>query len=470
LRVLAFEEQLGEPGIDAADIGAFPGVVEELVAGLGHLGVAVGAVDAGDEQAGLDLAARYYRALDRCRGREPIRDVRKAGGSQEKAVVVLVGAGHLGGPILDRLALSPRIGRIVVLGRDARRGEQRCNLARLAAMTSGRMAQVSHRIVDVAQPDQVAAVVQEVSPDVVVHAASMQTWWLLDLFPEASRVALRAAGYGVWLPLHLALVVPLMQGLADGGYSGVVLNAAYPDVINVVLARLGRAPTGGVGNVDEIVAKIRISAAERLSVGAEELDIWLVAHHALQRFVFSGATGEAGAAVVDEQVPPFFLRVELRVEDVTEQCGADAALLRPCALPDGPGWGILSASSAVALVEAVLAQTPSRAHVPGPGGLPGGYPVDVGRGIIELSPIAGLARDEAVSINERSHLFDGIEQIGEDGAVVFTGDAAAAMRDAMGYDCRTLAPADISARAVELAARFREYATRHGVDIGAVGG
>lgn len=384
------------------------------------------------------------------------------------SVIMLVGTGHLGGPILDRLAAAPSVERVVALGRDARRGEARCNLARLTAAAGGEPAWVEHRSVDVADPGRVAAAVRHIGPDLVLHAASLQTWWLLDLFPEDARAALLPAGYGVWLPLHLALAMTLMQGLGEAGFEGVVLNAAYPDVINVVLGRLGTPPTGGVGNVDELVAKVRTHAARELGVAGRDLDVWLVAHHALQRAAFraaSSGTDTAGSAGVDPTVPPFHLHVELRGEDVTERARAHEALLAPCELPPGPGWGNFTAASAVALVEAVLAETPSRAHAAAPGGLPGGYPVDVGGGNIEVSAIPGLSRAEAVAINERSHGFDGIDGIGEDGTVSFAEDAAAVMRDTLGYDCGILPPSDVADRAAELTARFREYATRHGVDV-----
>ncbi len=104
-------------------------------------------------------------------------------------------------------------------------------------------------------------------------------------------------------------------------------------------------------------------------------------------------------------------------------------------------------------------------HAPGPAGLPGGYPIDVGGGKIAVAEIPNLTLDEAVSINERSHRFDGIERIEEDGSVVFTEDSAAVMRDALGYEGETLQPTEAADRADELSRRFNEYARRHGVDL-----
>ena len=45
-------------------------------------------------------------------------------------------------------------------------------------------------------------------------------------------------------------------------------------------------------------------------------------------------------------------------------------------------------------------------------------------------------------------------------------DSVTVMRDALGYECKTLQPADVADRADELSRRFNEYARRHGVNLG----
>ena len=52
-----------------------------------------------------------------------------------------------------------------------------------------------------------------------------------------------------------------------------------------------------------------------------------------------------------------------------------------------------------------------------------------------------------------------------DGTTVFTAESAEIMRNELGYDCPQLSPADAADRGLELAARFHEYAGRHGVDL-----
>lgn len=388
-----------------------------------------------------------------------------------RATVVLIGLGHLGGPLLDQFAVSASVGRVVALSRESDRGAARCNLSQLSAAARGFSTDIEHRVADVAHPGQLADVVEEVAPDLVINAASMQTWWFLDLFPPNVR-ALEAAGFGAWLPLHLALALRVMEGLAAAGYKGPVINAAYPDVINVVLARMGMAPTVGIGNIDELVVKVRMLIARDLSIGPDELEVFLVAHHALQRTAFrSGKSWSRTSSleadqIAEDKLPPYHLRVAHAGRDLTEKADAHGALLRPCPLPDGPGWGGFTAVSAARLVDALFSDRTWQMHAPGPAGLPGGYPVTVGTGKIEVSSIRDLSLDEAISINEKSHQFDGIARIEENGAVVLTEEAATVMRDTLGYEGKTVQPAEADQHADELARRFNEYAGRHGVDLG----
>jgi hypothetical protein len=374
--------------------------------------------------------------------------------------VMLVGLGHLGGPLLDRLARSPRVNRIVACSRDAARGEARCNLARLSAMAAGRAAAIEFHPLDITRGDELADAVARAAPEIVVMAVSRRTWWLLDLFPEAAAAALRRAGFGAWLPWHLGPSLRLARALVAAGHRGAVVNAAYPDVVNPVLAAAVMTPTCGVGNVDEIAAKVQLLAAARLGAPPGELEITLVAHHALQPFVFSERLLRPAG-----DCPPYFLRVARHGRDVSEEVGAEELLGRPCPLPGGPAWGIFTAESAGRLIDALLAEERVRLHAPGPCGLPGGYPVRVGGLEVELDDIEGLSRERAISINAAAQGFDGIAAIEEDGTVAFTAATAAVMREELGFDHPRLRPGEAQAVADELDARFVEFARRHGVDL-----
>ena len=371
-----------------------------------------------------------------------------------KPSVMLIGLGDLGSVTLELLAREDFAGRIVVASRNAERGTARCNLARLSAIAQGHVPDISFLPLDLNDRSAVAETVRREVPDLIFCAATLQTWWLPSLLPPEQRATIRSARYGVWLPVHLTLTMKLMQALQDAAYHGVVLTAPYPDVVNCVLGHLGLAPTCGVGNLGQVVPKIRWLASERLHVPFDAVKVSFVAHHALHEWAWGGRTGEP---------PPYFLRIECDGQDVTEAAGADEILFASYPLPPGPVIHFLTAACTVHLMRACFSAEPITLHAPAPQGLPGGYPVMVSSKGVQIAPIHGLSLAEAIKINERSHRFDGIERIEEDGTVVYCPAAVEIMRTTLGYNCPRLPPADAEERAGELMARFREYASRLGV-------
>jgi len=377
-----------------------------------------------------------------------------------KPTILVIGLGHLGGVVLELLARQEWVGRIVGASRHPDRGVARCNLARLGAMAQGYSTDIEYQELDLRDVDRVAESIDELEPDLILSTASLQTWWLTELLPAVAAARLSRARFGAWLPIHLTLTLDLMRAVKASGFPGPVLTAPFPDVVNCILDRLGVAPTCGVGNIDEVVPKVRWLAAESLQVPSREIEVTMVAHHALQKAVFRSPQDDVPSAV-----PPFHLRIDHLGEDVTDEVGGRDLLLAPSPLPGGPAWGFLTSGSAVRLVEAFLSPRESLLHAPSPGGLPGGYPVLVGNGRVRYRPLPDLSRGEAIRINERSQPFDGIHAIQDDGTTVFEPVTVQVMRQELGYDCERLAPHEATERAQELLARFREYAQGLGIDL-----
>jgi hypothetical protein len=373
--------------------------------------------------------------------------------------VLIIGLGDLGATILELLAREPNGPRIVVASRNRERGISRTNLARLGAMAQGCRPQISFEQADLTDRDSVWRLVERETPDVVLGTATLQTWWLPDLLAEEAARPIKDAGFGIWLPVHLTLTMKLMEKLRDVGYRGRTITAPFPDVINCVLDRIGLAPTSGIGNLDEVVPKIRLLAAQRLGVPLEGVRVFLVAHHALEGAAFGEPMPER---------PPYYLRIEHGGQDVTDRVGGHELLFAPYPIPPGRAIHFLTAGSAVRLIRALLSDAGELLHAPAPNGLPGGYPVIASSTGVQPAPLEALSLDEAISINERSHRFDGVERIEPDGTVVFVERGVALMREAIGYDCPRLRPDESEGRALELMARFSEYASRHGVDLNRV--
>lgn len=374
--------------------------------------------------------------------------------SSEQPTILLVGLGHLGGVLLELLAREEWIGRIVACARNRSRGEARCNLARMSAAAQGLAPWIEFRQTDIAQTDRFAETVDTVRPWLILGTATLQTWWLPDLLPARAREEIRRARFGIWLPLHLAPTHAFMRGVRASSFAGPVLTAPFPDVVNCILGKVGLAPTCGIGNVDEIAAKIRWLASERLQEPPESVHVDLVAHHALEAAAFGGSRKDA---------PPFFLRVLHKGIDVTEEVGGQELLFTPYPLPKGPTTAFFTAGSTVRLLRALHGDTPTSLHAPAPRGLPGGYPVLVARGRVDLASVPGLDPGRSIEINERSHPFDGIDSVEADGTAVLRPKSADILRRELGYDCPRLSVDEAPARGLELTRRFKEYAARQGV-------
>ncbi len=92
--------------------------------------------------------------------------------------------------------------------------------------------------------------------------------------------------------------------------------------------------------------------------------------------------------------------------------------------------------------------------VVGPNGLPGAYPGRVSAQGVEVV-LPGITLEKAIEINKKGGKIDGIEDIKEDGTVVFMDENVAYMREVVGYDCKELKPEDSEGRAKELADRLK---------------
>ena len=127
-------------------------------------------------------------------------------------------------------------------------------------------------------------------------------------------------------------------------------------------------------------------------------------------------------------------------------------------VPTRRGTNDMAAASAVRTVQALLGDTAVPLHVPGPQGLPGGYPVRAAGGRIELDLPAGIGRADAIAVNRRAQELSGIARIEPGGDVVLSEHAAAEVRQALDWDLTRIAFDDIEAVALELIARVRGLA------------
>ena len=339
------------------------------------------------------------------------------------------GVGNLGGWALEFLARAPSVDRIVTMKRSPWAGPSLSTLAMIGSVFQGHTKAFEHHQVDLADTDRVVQLLIAIRPDAILHSATVQSPVRLmqaDIDPGLRR-ALRAATFGMWLPWHLLPAARLTEAVEKAGLDTQIVNAAFPDVVNVALwQRYGHGPSAGAGNVEICAARVLRHVMEVSGADGEEIEIFLIGSHALLSY-------GPGSGV------PHYFRVLVEGRDVTWQYDLDNIL---SSWPEPIDWRrvdvfSLFAASAVKNVIALLGDELTRTHVTSPNGLPGGYPAVIGDGRVDLALPEGLGRDEAIALNRDAARWDGIEKVESDGTVVYTNEARNAMAE-LGYPCDSI--------------------------------
>ncbi|WP_157507587.1 hypothetical protein [Ktedonobacter racemifer] len=95
----------------------------------------------------------------------------------------------------------------------------------------------------------------------------------------------------------------------------------------------------------------------------------------------------------------------------------------------------MTAASAMAVFQGIVRDSHEMMHAPGPCGLPGGYPIYAHAQGIDVALPHQVSMHHALKINQAGLYLDGIEDIEEDGTIVFTDEAMMFYRDILGYEC-----------------------------------
>ena len=159
---------------------------------------------------------------------------------------------------------------------------------------------------------------------------------------------------------------------------------------------------------------------------------------------------------------PYFLKILIDGEDVTSEFDTNEVMIESVKLyAPGTGFTTVSTSSALKNLKAMIFDQNLRTHSPGPNGLPGGYPVLLNSLGAEVVLPLEITLDEAVKMNKESGKLDSIEEIKEDGTVVFTDYAYEIMKDTLGFDCRSFSAWESKELAFDQMTCFRKLAEKY---------
>lgn len=336
------------------------------------------------------------------------------------STILLSGVGNLGGWALELLARTPRVDRIVTIKQGPWAGPSLTSLAMIGSVFQGHTKSFEHHQVDLADEEALVRILDAERPEAILHSATVQSPRLMmraDIDPRL-REMLATATFGMWLPWHLLPATQLTAAVERAGVSTHVVNAAFPDVVNVALwRRFGHGPSAGAGNLEVCAAQVLRHVMEVTGAAAEDIEVSLIGSHALLSH---------GPAKV-----PHHLQIRVNGKDVTVDFDLEKIL---SSWPEPIDWRkvdvfSLFAASAVKNVMALVGDEQVRTHVTAPLGLPGGYPARIRDGRVLLDLPNGLSTNEAVALNEDALRWDGIDRIEADGTVFYTEDAQQAMTE-----------------------------------------
>lgn len=345
----------------------------------------------------------------------------------DRADLVLCGTGTFAARILfDLAAAASRAMTVVVVGRNAFRAAWLRTAANARADMFGTGVRVHDHVIDTLSTERITGLLSTLRPRVVVNTASAQGGRVVTAQPDGWTRLTQQAGLGISAILQARLSLEVARAVAATIPGTYFINCCYPDVVNGMIAAAGLPITSGIGNV----AILAHAFAGLLGPGHGRLQL-LAQHAALAAFRRSPAERPTSAAPrvwLDgqelDQVMQRFAPVQLAVEPVIDVSGA----------------------SGIPLFLAMIGGTDWRGHVPGPAGLPGGYPVVLHNGTLALDLPPGLSREAAIDWNAAFEHNDGVV-VGPDGRVRYTGRVEATLRAvspdiAAGFMMRDFAAAD----------------------------
>jgi hypothetical protein len=279
-------------------------------------------------------------------------------------------------------------------------GESHAQWARLLQL--GTSCRTSAVTLDGMDEAALSTALADFAPHLIIQCATLLAPFAFIQCGSDKTLALARAGFAFQTSAQLPIVMTLMKARKKARLDCPVVNGSFPDATNPMLARLGLAPTVGVGNV-AIIARLLESA--RPKPQGERLKV--IAHHPQLLGFIRG------------ELPRQDLAMPLVHEDGKRL--SDDVLKIPSGLKIGPSLNYLVAVTALPIIEGLL--DPSRTietHAPGILGLEGGYPVMIRNGEIVLDLPAGVTTEEAVAFNRMAGRGDAIERIEQDGTLVYT--------------------------------------------------
>jgi hypothetical protein len=333
--------------------------------------------------------------------------------------LLVLGGGSLARSVcygLSAVAGSPL--RVTVAARTPAAAAEICQISNVRASAHVTPARFSPAAVDLRDDDARDALVRDTPARGVLLCATTQSPWEGRSTRSAWTRLMARAGIGLSLPFHAELGLLVQRSIAERRPGAFFLNACFPDAVNPVLDAAGASALAGIGNV--AVQAAAIQAALGLP---DQQELHLLGHH-LHLHEPADPADEAIAWYRGERLAVTGLLAAQRRVDRHE---------------NNQVTGFLTAI----LLANLLAGRRTVTHLPGPCGLPGGYPVVVTERGVELRLPPGITAERAQALNRRWSMLDGV--VVDSGRVTFGPAVSEALADVIPELCDGFAVADLLA-------------------------
>lgn len=312
--------------------------------------------------------------------------------------VLIVGGGSLTRAVCYALAtIGTAACTVTVVSRTGSNAAEVCYVANVRAALSTSRVRFRPVTVERYSAGTFGPILRELSPAIVLNCASHQSPWEGTHTPSAWTDLVRRRGFGFTLPLQAAIAVELSRVIATADAATQFLNACFPDAVNPVLKATGLPVLCGIGNVALLAATLQARLGLRDQAGLRVLG-----HH-WHLHTPHRADHEAKVWLDGASVP-----------GVT-------GLLAPQRSASRAELNIINGHVTALVLDALLSGREFLTSLPGFAGLPGGYPVRVRDGDIELCLPDTVTLEEAIALNQRWTALEGV-QISEGGAVSLSTD------------------------------------------------
>jgi hypothetical protein len=319
----------------------------------------------------------------------------------DRVDIMVCGTGAFAARIVcDLAATAARPITVAIVGRNPDRLAWLRTAANARAFLYGRPAVFVTRSLDLLDTEALAGTIATDRPRVLVQAASSQPSSVISTAGDAWSRLVAEGGLSATAVFQARLSTRIARALRESALNCPFISSCFPDVANSMIAAAGLPIACGVGNVG-ILSNAFSGTLDR----EDAKTLRVLAHYQTLGAWRRPSTQRTGPA------PRVWIR-DREVEHVFERFG-DVQLTPEPAIE-------ISGASGVPLMTAMAERTEWRGHVPGPKGLPGGYPVVFSNGALDLDLPSALRSADAIGWNSRFEEENGLV-VQADGEVRYTG-------------------------------------------------